>query len=146
PNQVSATLSMGAIACVYVALNPASSWRLKSIMALVGLWLLGQAAFTFSRTGIYLFCSALGVVAMLASRGSRAPLMVLIACLGVGMAIVWPKLDQITGGKLAERFSDKALGGREDLILSDLRIFADYPLLGCGVGVTKYLRSYYGPG
>jgi hypothetical protein len=57
--------------------------------------------------------------------------------------VVFPKLDDFTGGKLQERFEETGTSNRMDIIGSDLDIFADNPILGVGVGVSKSARREY---
>jgi hypothetical protein len=105
-----------------------------------------QSVMTFSRSGIYNVIGATIVLMFFhfqkLSEGVKrtAPIVVLGL---VFFFLVFPKLDDFTGGKLQERFEETGTSNRMDIIGSDLDIFADNPILGVGVGVSKSARREY---
>jgi hypothetical protein len=52
-----------------------------------------------------------------------------------------PRLEQFTGGKLAERFETVETTNRGELMLDDIRIWGDHPVLGVGPGMVKIYRD-----
>jgi hypothetical protein len=146
PNQVSAILGLGAVLAVLLQLNENRSNFLRGAFAVLALWLLGQAALTFSRTGLYLFGAAFGAAAIFLlrwkGRGRRVLLVVVALCAGICAGL--PMLDAFTGGKLTERFMDRGLTGRDSVALLDLEVFASKPIVGAGAGVSVYYRAAAG--
>lgn len=146
PNQVSAMLGLGAILALFLYLAEKRSYLLKGLLLLLTLWLLGQSALTFSRTGIYLFVAAFGIasVFLLQSKGGAGRLLLLLMVLGATTCVVLPFLDIFTDGKLADRFNDKGLTGRDSLAKLDLQIWRQNPLIGVGVGMSMSRRAEVG--
>lgn len=142
PNQVSLTLAFGAVALLALGTASRGIVTRVSMLALVGL-LLSLSIFTFSRTGLY---CAFGAALMLTSnlavnrrRGVRV-LLSLAALLVIGQILVFPRLDQTTGGKLGERFAETSPTTRVELMKADLASFRSNPILGVGPGVSRFER------
>jgi hypothetical protein len=142
PNQVSAILSLGGLLAVFLCLNANRSRFFRPGMAIVALWLLAQAALTFSRTGIYLFSAAFGAAAifLIQRRGAVGRLLFVVVLLIAAVCAILPMLNAFTRGKLEERFSDKGLTGRDDVAKMDMQIWLEHPVLGAGAGVSTYYR------
>lgn len=140
PNQVSATLGLGAgLSLLLLAQRMTGRRRLLLSGAL--LVCIMQSALTFSRSGLYAaagsFCMAL--IFLLRRREFRARLAYLGAAgAAVAIFVVIPYLVAFTGGAIAKRFSDKTMTGREDIILTDVRIWKQNPIYGVGVGVSGW--------
>src|SRR5207249_3886774 len=96
--------------------------------ALLGLalvtYFLGQSAITFSRTGLYLGIAGLGATCFALLRSRRHSLMsLLFGVLGLALvALTLATLNNFTGGKLAERFTDTRPTGRDTIASMDLQI------------------------
>jgi len=145
-NQVSAILGLGVFVSLLYSLAPGQTKRKR-------LWLLGlmvlfvaQSAMTFSRTGIYLAGISMLAVILMVSRDIKR----LFAALGgvclltvVVAFLVWPALNHFTGGALAKRFEKTTSTGRDQIVMGDLRLFLDHPLLGIGVGRAREERSQF---
>ncbi len=148
PNQVSAVLGLGALAALLWALDNRIARSLKLLLFGLMLYLMTQAALTFSRTGLYLAGggAALTIMFLFQERRLRLPLLggLLLAAVVVGF-ILLPRLDQYTKGTLTKRFSDTTATGRGDIMREDWRIFSEYPIFGVGPGQAKYhLQGNYG--
>ncbi|MBX9602034.1 MAG: O-antigen ligase family protein [Bryobacteraceae bacterium] len=141
PNQVSAVLGMGASILLLTAITarPAAATRLLLMAGAVALS--AQSALTLSRGGLYASGGATLAAAFFLVRrpGVRTPLVLTIAVTAlIGFYVVLPRLDDFTGGALANRFRDTGLTGRDELIEEDLRMWQENPVLGVGVGMSKY--------
>jgi O-antigen ligase len=143
PNQISAMLSLGALMAVFMYLGENESILLRGGFAVLVLWLLAQAALTFSRTGLYLFGAALGLSAVFllrwSGRGRRVVLLTIILASTASAAV--PILDAFTGGQLLQRFEDKGLTGRDRIAEEELELWFESPILGKGVGLATYYRG-----
>lgn len=143
PNQVSAVLGLGALCCLLLALDERqSSFRLLEVGLAVAF--LAQAALTFSRGGIVNVVVALVLAGICLVRHVRAAadlVAVLVVLVLIGAWFVVPRLNDFTGGALAERYSDFDSTNRGELARSDLSTFAENPVAGVGVGLSAYERS-----
>lgn len=163
PNQVSTILGLGMLLLFlnYLLRYPPlfGNWIDK---AFVG-WLLFRALLTFSRGGVLAAALALVlgylVYAYSAHLGQfRKTLFRTIVGLAVaaGLFVV---TDDLTGGVLSMRYKgekpgirygsnaqmlEKYSSGRLDIMLTDILMFLDHPLLGVGVGESNILRPRYG--
>ncbi len=146
PNQVSATLAFG-ILCLWLCNTSGFlTWRLRIGFIPLALWFAVQSALTFSRTGLYL-----GALCCLAASWpmfrSLKTILVAFATAATLVLIfvyaVFPAADAFTGGKLSNRFQKVEGGGREDIMLADLKIWAHNPVLGVGVGQSYWERRAF---
>ncbi len=147
PNQVSATLGIAAMFSLLCAIDRTSSVWSRLVAAAAVLILGTQSAMTFSRGGLYTAGLALLVGAPLLlsdRRMRRAFLGVLVFSVGVMTIAVIPHLESFTGGALQTRFTDTDPTNRGELILDDLRIWSEHPVLGVGPGGAKDNREGIG--
>lgn len=143
PNQVSAALGLGAVFALFYAFIERKRKILYWALIVVALWLLGQSVLTFSRGGLAncLGALAVGGFFLLGDRRSRGGAVVRGALAGaVGLYLLFPALDAMTGGNLGKRFSDPSLTGRDRIIQGDLLAFRENPILGVGPG---YAAEYH---
>jgi hypothetical protein len=145
PVQVSTSLGMGAL-CSFLLLvvSPRKYFGVKVVSMALCLALLGQSMLTLSRSGLY--CTALAVIAAIvySIKNSHALVRVIVVVVllaGFLYQFALPALDGITAGALSRRFANTSTTGRDQIILSDLRIWAKYPLLGVGPGQSSDLHS-----
>ncbi|MFN7530239.1 MAG: O-antigen ligase family protein [Gemmatimonas sp.] len=141
PNQVSTVLGVGALACTLVAaLHRRLLVSLVALLVAAGLAV--QSAMTFSRGGLY--AAVLAIVAgMLMAPGSpvvRRALVPAAAALVGGLAVVLPIVNGFTGGFLMRRFQETGTSNRWELLLDDLQLYFDHPLLGVGPGQSGTAR------
>jgi O-antigen ligase len=144
PNQVSAVLGLGSLMAFLLVLDRSVSRGPRFIFFVVSLLLVAQSAMTFSRGGLYMACggAAVSVLLLIQDRRARMRLVIVIAALFIVINfLVFPRLDEFTGGALSKRFSDTRLTGRDNLAMADLKVFADNPLFGVGPGQTRYYRD-----
>jgi hypothetical protein len=146
PNQVSATLGMGILAGFLAAMLGKTNWRLKTLFSLMMLFFAVQAALTLSRTGIYLAGLTLLLASSYLIREPRVRLQLLFivaAIAGLVYFVVYPFLDEFTGGALSAKYRAVEGSNREEIFLTDLKLWADHPLLGVGVGLSPDARAIY---
>jgi O-antigen ligase len=107
-----------------------------------------QSALTFARGGIGLAfagtCAAMFVLMRGSRRGRMTVLVVVVLSLLIGRFVVEPRLDEITHGKLAERYTSTKSSGRDVFISSELQMFRENPVLGVGPGVGTQIRDERG--
>jgi O-antigen ligase len=102
---------------------------------------------TFSRTGLYSAGIAIAAALPFFLRSRRfrwQALAAFAALLLLGIAVVFPKLNDFTQGRLKDRFADSRTSGRDQLVLDDLKLWKEHPVLGVGPGVGKWLREKSG--
>jgi hypothetical protein len=141
PNQVSAALGMGAAVLLLTAIIARVGTVNRFLLTAGAVALGAQSALTLSRGGLYAFGGATMAAGFFLVRrpGMRMPLLLTVAAAGlIGFNVVLPRLDDFTGGALGNRFRDTGLTGRDELIEEDLRMWRDNPVLGVGVGMSKY--------
>ena len=140
PNQVSAALGFGIVAtalCLW--LTPAS--KLVRVF-LVGAMLLfvTQALLTLSRTGIWLAAISCVLAGVQLARSPRQRLGLMLSAIVVALLcwlIVFPAVEELSGGAVSRRFKETSSTGREDIVKADLRVWARHPLFGVGVGMSR---------
>jgi O-antigen ligase len=145
-NQVSALLGMGCVVAFLCVLERKVPWRWKALFFALVLIFGVQSALTFSRAGLYYAATSIAVCCLLLMKNLRAALQMLAAVLllySVGCFIIYPRLDQYTGGALSARFEDTNLSGRAEIMDADLRIMAEHPIFGIGVGRAMSERARF---
>jgi O-antigen ligase len=147
PNQVSMSIGLGAALCLLAALletrKSALFWFLISLM----LWLLAQAALTFSRGGFYsavLGVALAGIHYLREPRMRAAFLTATIVAVLVGGFFIAPRLNSYTGGMIGKRFMDSDSTSRTEIAVADLKVWMASPLLGVGPGMAREERKLMG--
>jgi O-antigen ligase len=143
PNQVSAVLGLGALLSLLLALQSRQVWRRAAFLGLT-LWFLVQGVLTFSRGGVLNAVICIGFLLIHLVRQPRVrvtALAVLVLFAFLGAAVIFPRLNEYTGGALQERYSSTAAGVRQTLVEDDLALWKENPALGVGPGMSKYYRS-----
>jgi O-antigen ligase len=143
-NQVSAILGVAAMLLILMSLQRLMTWKVRLPLLAVAAVLTMQSALTFSRGGILLAFAGLAAgVFFIVRGGMRIRITVLVVgllCTVVGRYIIEPRLEEITGGKLKERYSSTKSSGRDLFIDSELMLFRESPILGVGPGMGLYER------
>lgn len=146
PNQVAGALGLGTLLALLCVINDQEGLKYKFLMLGTVVFLAVQSALTFSRGGLY---NAVGA-ALLASwyllrdARSRAKFILVIGVLFiVANFILLPYLDTFTGGAFSTRFQNTNLTKRDVLILGDLKIWDEHPVLGIGVGQADIYREQF---
>lgn len=144
PNQVSSSLAMAALLVLMAALLARTGWKWRVLFAGLASLFTVQSAMTFSRGGVLSLAAALLVSGPLVLSGHRYKRQILLGLAGVALvlAIAFPIVNAYTGGKLAERFAEKEMSGREQLAAADWEIFQEFPVFGVGVGVSKFFHPH----
>jgi hypothetical protein len=143
PVQVSAVLGLGALLSLLGAVDRGSGAASRAVLLACALGLAVQSSLTFSRAGLF---NAAGAAAaalfyLLRDAHSRVQAVALVSLFVLAAGLVaLPRLDDLTGGKLSERFSDAHLTGRDEIAQADLRVWKDHPVVGVGPGGAKRYR------
>lgn len=151
PNQVSTALSSGALAALLLLwLYDFSAIRRFALIGIV-MWFVGQSLLTFSRGGAAILIGAVAaiVLSVLLDRRSqiqRFRVAVIVSFFAlVFFLLLYPRLNDFTDGKLALRFSDTNLTGRDRIAQASWQVFKEHPLTGVGVGLApEYIAPIYG--
>jgi len=145
-NQVSALLGMGCVMGFLCAVDSKSRWELKLLFFVLVLEFAMQSALTFSRAGIYYAAASIAAGGILLLRHLRSIIEMALILGGLflgGYFFVFPMLDEYTGGALSARFEDRGLTGRAEIVDADLKIMAEHPILGIGVGQAMSERARF---
>jgi O-antigen ligase len=143
PNQVSAVLGLGALLSLLLAFQRSRPWMRWTFFGLT-VWFLVQGVLTFSRGGVLNAVICIGFLGIHLVRQPRVRLMVLsvlVVFTFLGAAVIFPRLNEFTGGALQERYSSTSGGMRQTIMEEELDIWRENPLLGVGPGMSKYYRS-----
>lgn len=150
PNQVSNALALGALVCwlwvIFIQTTLVETVTLLGIM----LGLAAQIFLTFSRGGAYVLglCVLSSLVVQILNLSKRRTglgreITAVAVGLSVLMLVVWPWVDDFTGGALARRYSAEDTN-RLQIIQAELRVWKDYPILGVGPGRSVLMLRQYG--
>jgi hypothetical protein len=143
PNQVSAVLGLGALLSLLLAFQRSRPWMRWTFFGLT-LWFLVQGVLTFSRGGVLnaVICIAFLCVHLVQQPRVRAMVLgILVLFTFLGTIVIFPRLNEWTGGALQERYSSASGGLRQTIMEEELAIWKENPLLGVGPGMSKYYRS-----
>ncbi len=142
PNQVASSLAMGALLVLMGALLARTGrWQRVMLAGLAAAFTL-QSAMTFSRGGVISLGLALLVAGPWLLAGHRHKRQIVLGMVAVALvlAVAFPLVNAYTGGKLAERFAEKEMSGRERLAAADWEVFQEFPVFGVGIGISKYFH------
>ncbi|MEW5938030.1 MAG: O-antigen ligase family protein [Chloroflexota bacterium] len=136
-NQVASALSLGATLAFFYIFLVGKDSRLRNLMIVLALGLIVLSVLTFSRGG---FWNALGAIAaglyfLFRNRREMARTFGILIALGLlGYYVIFPFLENLTGGAVTLRFSSFDTTGRDVLFRIDYDLFLKNPVLGVGVG------------
>lgn len=145
PNQVSSILGLGMVIALFYALNDKLPKYWQILMIGMSVLFLAQSALTFSRSGLYNGLGSLVIAFVFLIRDPRKRLefmFSLVIALVLTVWLVYPMLNDFTGGKLEERFSETQTSNRTDIAAADLELFSQHLLLGVGPGQAKHERNF----
>lgn len=143
PNQVSSVLGLGILAAFLWAQSCrrlSSRWWLAVALLL---WFAGQAALTFSRSGVWMGLLTIVIASAFTVTSPRkfwSSVAGAVVALGL-FYLLFQALDNYTGGKLGQRYSQKGFSRREDIARGDLTLAMHHPILGVGPGMAKAQRA-----
>lgn len=143
-NQVSAILGFGAFLCVMGFLQIRKSYGFRIFFGVTALVCAALCILTFSRGGIY---NAVGGIIVLLIFGfqhvatglRRLGMAIVVAA--VFILLVFPSLNEFTGGALLSRLEDTGTTNRAEIAATDLEVFLENPFLGVGVGASMDYRE-----
>ena len=143
PNQVSALLGLGALLSLLLALQSTQAWKRAGFVGLT-LWFLVQGVLTFSRGGVINAVICIGFLMIHLVRQPKVRVMALVVLLlftFLGATVIFPRLNEYTGGALQERYASTSTGLRQTLVEEELALWKENPVLGVGPGMSKYYRA-----
>lgn len=146
PNQVSSMLGFGALAALAGLVLFKNDVKLKIYFGVACLLLTAQSVMTFSRSGIYNAVGAAAILIFFQLKNQKDAVRRLLPIAGVVVLfvfIVFPFMNEFTGGKLQERFEDTGTSHRGEIIQSDFAIMMENPLFGVGVGEAHKYRQKF---
>jgi O-Antigen ligase len=146
PNQVSAMLGLGVFLCISLYLLAENTFLLNLLCGLLAVVLATQSVMTFSRGGMYnALGSALAVLFVLIRSPQRLVKngIQIIALIVIFIILIFPYLNNFTGGMLLARFEETETTGRTEIADSDWQIFTENPILGVGAGASFDEREKY---
>lgn len=153
PNQVSTILGLG-IFVFFAQLILFSKSKIEMLLnGILLLFVSYRAIVTFSRGGVI---TAVGMVVCLLvllyyfsnakGRGKFTLVFVLTGLMAIG---IWSYSSLQTSGLIGKRYSNQdargrekkdRLGGREEIMDAEIKLFLDNPITGVGTGLSKYKR------
>lgn len=146
PNQVSSMLGLGVFACLSCYLLFKNNLKDIIYLSILCVLFTAQSVMTFSRGGIYNAVGATLFIVVLQMKNLTQGIKRLLPIAVIGLIfllLVFPYLDDFTGGKLKERFQQTETTNRTEIIESDLQLFMENPILGAGVGEAKEARKEF---
>jgi hypothetical protein len=143
PNQVSATFSFAAILLMLFVSSEKIQLPLRILLIGGTGLLLVQSVMTFSRSGLYAaFCAYIpAFLYLLRDRKYRVQIVATLGVLAMAGLIVYPYLDDFTGGALYKRYSSTQMTGREELMATDMETWLKNPVWGVGVGLSAFYHA-----
>ncbi len=145
-NQGSSILGLGGVLSFLFLFVERRYRTVRWTLLAIGIWLVAQAALTFSRGGVITAIGAITAAGfyLLQDRHSRGILFIRIGLiLALATFMIIPFINTLTSGTFKDRFTDTNLTGRDKLIRVDLKTFSEAPLLGVGPGGSKDQHSRY---
>jgi len=147
PNQVATFFGLGMFIFFTRAIF-VSKTNLQFLLNLgLSFFLAYRALLTFSRggliTGLFMVLLFLAMVFLKGSSSVRSKLSMVFVFLGVGLVLVWFYTAFLTGGLIEKRYLNQdaqgrekksLLSGREQVAMTEIKLFLDDPLWGGGVG------------
>lgn len=146
PNQVSSILGLGVFICVLCFLIFRNNSKETIYLGILTLLFFAQSIMTFSRGGMYNAVGgilAAGFFQMNNFVVSIRRIFPILVVGGIFLIIVFPYLNNFTGGKLVERFEDSNTTQRSEIIEADYQVFLEHPVLGVGVGNAPEARAVF---
>jgi hypothetical protein len=145
-NQVASALSLGAMAAFFYIFLAGNDRCLRYLMILIALGLLGLSVLTFSRSGLWntVGAVAVGTFFLVSDRKRIFNTFAIVLVFGsLVYFVVFPLLNDLTGGSVVVRFSDIDSTGRDVLFQIDYEVFLKNPVWGVGVGQSPFFHVPY---
>ena len=155
-NQVSTVFGLGLLICFYFWYNRLVFSGSRYLDLAIGLAFLAQGLLTFSRGGIIVAIICILFFILMNSNNFNPRNLILVAFCMIAVFLVFNLIDDITGGKLLLRYQGETEGtynygvekdlkkitsGRSMIFEEDLKLWSNFPIFGCGVGVSRHIRG-----
>jgi hypothetical protein len=155
-NQVSTVFGLGLMLCFYFWYKKIALSGHRNFDILMGIAFFAQGLLTFSRGGIVVAILAIVFFILLDSQKLNIKIIYLGVVVSFLVIFTFNYIDDMTGGKLllryqgetegtynygAEKDLKKITSGRSLIFEEDLKLWFAYPILGVGVGNSRYLRG-----
>jgi hypothetical protein len=155
-NQVSTIFGLGFFLVFYFWYKKITFSGYRYLDMLLGIVFFAQGLLTFSRGGIIVAILAIVFFIILDSGKLKIKTIYLGIVVFILLIFTFNYIDNITGGKLllryqgetegtynygAEKDLKKMTSGRSMIFEEDLKLWSQFPILGCGVGVSRYIRG-----
>jgi hypothetical protein len=154
PNQVSTVLGLG----IFIFFSQLILFsKSKKLMILNGVLLIlvsYRAIVTFSRggvmTAIVMIVCVLSLMFYFSNEKGKSKFVLVFTVTGLMGIAIWTYTSLQTGGLIDKRYANQdgagrvkkdRLGGREEIMDTELKLFFDNPILGIGAGMGKELRK-----
>jgi O-antigen ligase len=144
PNQVSSIFGLGIFAAYWYAILEREHRLLRIFVILLAVWLVGQSMLTWSRGGLWTGLGSIAIATLFLLRDRRSLGVVLTASAVIflmSLFVVFPLLNDFTGGTLVERLRETDLTGRGLIMQADLITFRQHPLFGVGPGQSAAFHA-----
>ncbi|MEQ1761674.1 MAG: O-antigen ligase family protein [Pyrinomonadaceae bacterium] len=141
PNQVSAMLGMGAFLCIAAYLLFKNRFQDALWLGIFTILFTAQSVMTFSRGGIYNAAGGVLVIILVQLLNPGVGIKRLLPVIGIVvifLLLVFPFLNDFTGGQLQTRFEESDPTNRSTLLEADFQMFAENPILGVGAGESFF--------
>ena len=154
-NQVSTVFGLGLVICFYFWYNGIILLGNRYLDLLTGLAFLAQGLLTFSRGGIVVGILSITILIVISVKRINLKNLFLVVITTVLVIFIFSYIDKFTGGKLSLRYQGETEGtyyhgadkdlkkitsGRSIIFEEDLKLWSQFPIFGCGVGVSRYNR------
>ncbi len=141
PNQVSMVLGLGAVGITLLILTGKKSFLTRLCYLGIAIWLMTQAALTFSRAGVVFGAVTIMIAAVLMLRRRFWTVVVLSMITMLVVASILPLLLDYTQSALELRFTDTNWTNRDQIALQELQLFIDTFPSGTGAGIGSFSRQ-----
>ena len=155
-NQVATVFGLGSMLCFYFWYKKIdfSGYRILDLLFVISFF--AQGLLTFSRGGIIVAVLAISVFIIIDSRKINLKIIYLAFIVSILVIFTFNYIDNRTGGKLflryqgetegtynygAEKDLKKMTSGRSLIFEEDLKLWFSNPILGVGVGSSRYIRG-----
>jgi hypothetical protein len=155
-NQVSTVFGLGLVICFYFWFKGLKLTSNRYLDLLTGLAFLAQGLLTFSRGGIVVGILASLILIAMSIKRININTLILVVVTTILIGFIFKSIDDFTGGKLSLRYQGETEGtynygaekdlkkmtsGRSMIFEEDLKLWSQFPIFGCGVGVSRHIRG-----
>ena len=141
PNQASNILGLGTL--FSFILTRITTRSEKTLFQIIGITTIIQTILTHSRGGFWNTILSILVFYLFELTTSKSKVKLLASALVIITTlyfILFPYLDNISGGSIVNRFSDNDLTSRQVIIESEILAYKKYPIFGIGPGESRKFR------